>query len=540
MLSNFPNDINVVIWSLLTQTDRIALLGVDKACNRTFTSFLYKNLLLNDQKVVTMHQREIEYFGTFSEYSFLKYEENGDRFKKTYKYMQRLIETLNSKPEYLLFIENVTNSWHLDIDLKLEFLNLLLYGKVKNAVTYKAYNLKSFENNLNFQIFKKIISNKSKESVLKFKALDIPFLTRLPITEEFLEGFNFTDYFSKISTVFNNFNHGFDNVRSLTIHFNPLLMTFCNNKKLKLNYLCLNIREREFKDNLEFLNETNLISRWEDVLDVDHLKQLELVSWLPTPQTAFLRDFELVKLLRASKNLEVLKTFSFPYYSSLVDVIINECISLKELRLDFFDLTQVLTRQFIEKHSTEKKYNSLCNLESLHIELTTVSHKDPDFLIYLLKDHPQFDILRSKLPCFCEECKHTLTEILSDKVFYKPPFIEYNLETKSIKNYSALYLLFKEMMYVMPYKFNTNLFIQYGLTSFELLKKHLNSLYESELEVDDIKQIYKFMLHYYNRGFSFMFNNFPKLNYLNLNDLPVFKCSDAPGFKPCFGIDDLV
>lgn len=173
--------------------------------------------------------------------------------------------------------------------------------------------------------------------------------------------------------------------------------------------------------------------------------------------------------------------------------------------------------------------------------MVTVSYKDPDFLINLLRDHPQFDKIRSTLPCTCDECIFTVTEILSEKIFFKPPFIEFDPVQKSLKSYVALYLLFKEMMYVMPHKSSfDNLFVQYGILNFEQLKNHLNSLYSSDLTVLDLKKIYDFMLHFYKRGFSFMFNNFPKLKYLNLNDLPVIKIGQTKEFKQCFEFEVLV
>lgn len=542
MLDQFPDDINLIIWNSLTQTDRLNLLLIKKSYNKIFTKHLYKNLFLNDQRVLTLHQRDYLYDGTFSEYSYLKFYKQGERFKKTYNSMRILINTLKNKPEYLLFIENVKNSWHLNIDLKLEFLNLLIHGVSKNDLLYKGFNLKSFENNLNIQIFNKLVKSDGDNIVASnFKALDIPFLTRLPISEELENSFDFNGYFGNISNTFNKILNPFSNIMSLTIHFNPLIMNFCKNKKLKLKYLCLNIREKEFDDSMKYLNYNGELNCWDDLLDVSHLRTLELVSWLPNPQAAFLKDFELEKLLRLAKNIEVLKTFSFPYSSNLMSVILNECLSLKELRLDFFDLTQAFTRLFIEKHSTIEKYSSLCNLEKLHIEMVTVSYKDPDFLINLLRDHPQFDKIRSTLPCTCDECIFTVTEILSEKIFFKPPFIEFDPVQKSLKSYVALYLLFKEMMYVMPHKSSfDNLFVQYGILNFEQLKNHLNSLYSSDLTVLDLKKIYDFMLHFYKRGFSFMFNNFPKLKYLNLNDLPVIKIGQTKEFKQCFEFEVLV
>lgn len=540
MLEQFPDDINLKIWSLLTQSDRIALLTVNKSCNSIFTPYFYKNLFLNDQRVLSLYQRNHRYPGTFSDYTYLKFEKEGGRFKKTYNSMKILICTLKTKPMYLMYIESVSNSWHLNIDLKLEFLNLLILGKMKAGVLYRGFNLKAFENNLNLQIFNKLITN-GEDMCLKFRALDIPFLARLPLNEDLSSSYNFNEYFETISNTFSKFSYTFPNLRSLTIHFNPLLMKFCKSKKLKLKYLCLNIREKEFADSMKFLNEDLCLNSWSDVLEVSYLKTLELVSWLPNPNASFLKDFELITLLKSAKNIQILKTYSFPYSSKLVEVIINECESLKELRLDLFDPTQVFTRLFMEKHSKAEKYNSLSNLESLHLETITVSYRDPDFLIYLLRDHPQFNNLRSKLPCNCENCSYTLNNIILTKVFNKPPFIEYDAENKTIHNYSAFYLFFKEMMYVMPHKSSfENLFVQYGIASFQQLKEHLNNLYSCDLSLEDMKNLYHFVIHFNKRGIRFMFSNFPKLEYLNLNDLPVLKDKGVQGFKPCFDFEDLV
>lgn len=540
MLEQFPDDINLKIWSLLTQSDRVSLLTVNKSCNSIFTPYFYKNLFLNDQRVLSLYQRNYRYPGSFSNYTYLKFEKEGGRFKKTYNSMETLINTLRTKPIYLAYIENVSNSWHLNIDLKLELLNLLTQGEWKAGVLYRGFNLKAFENNLNFPIFNKLITN-GEDICLRFRALDIPFLTRLPIHEDLTLSYNFNDYFETISDTFSKFTYTFPNLRSLTVHFNPLLMKFCKNKKLKLKYLCLNIREKEFTDSMKYLNEDLTLNSWDDVLDVSYLKTLELVSWLPNPNAAFLKDFELITLLRSAKNLEILKTYSFPYFSKFVEVILNECESLKQLRLDLFDPTQVFTRLFMEKHSQTQKYNSLFNLESLHLETITVSYRDPDFLIYLLRDHPQFNSLRSKLPCDCKDCSYTLTNIILAKIFIKPPFIEYDAENKTIQNYSAFYLFFKEMMYVMPHKSSfENLFVQYGIVSFEQLKEHLNNLYSCELSMEDLKNLYHFIIHFNKRGIRFMFSNFPNLRYLNLNDLPVLKDNGTQGFKPCFEFEDLV
>ena len=547
MFDQLIDEVNYKIWLLLPLKDRLTLLLLNKKINACFRKYLYKNLYLNTHKIITKNATNLEYTGEFSSYSFLAVAKNQSRdFIKTMNSMKSLIRSLENNPILLTYLEKIIISWHIPVLYKSKIVDMIAYGIQENGILYQPRDFKSLDNEMNKDLFLKFITNSKPSMLNKQVNLTIPHY-------DDKKGVNENDYFNgpkihedeayykQIGLFFlNNFikDTKFQHLQSLDIHFNPISMGFCKNLHLNLKSLNLNIRLPDklyMPQNYEYGDLTLKPDfKWENFLNVNTLECLDLVSWIPDPSTKYLEDYKLMDLLKIANNLKSLHTYSIPYDPKLMKYVLSEMTSLKDLRIDILDLTFDFTNLFLRilQEDPNKKFKNLGKtLKALHIELLPSSYRDPDFLIQLLRNVPNFQQIRSVLPCICKDCVQCLKTVINNRIFHddynEPHFDE---EGNIPDSYENIHILFKKLNSITPYKSNyKNLFFQYAVFDYAQLKKNFDWEYGVRLTDDELYSLYQFMLHFYKRSINFMKMNFPKLEYLNINDLSLErKALDEP------------
>ncbi|SGZ40194.1 uncharacterized protein HGUI_02394 [Hanseniaspora guilliermondii] len=554
MFDHLIDEVNFKIWLLLPLKDRLNLLLLNKKINQALTKFLYKNIYLNTHKIITKDCDNVNYTGEFSSYSFLATNSTQpNEFVKTRQAMKFFIRSLESNPSLITHLEKIVVSWHIPVYYKTKIVTILTAGIEKDGNVYKPLKLKSLENEMNKDLFLKFINN-CDPRILKLQSnLTIPhYDDKKGVHENINNKVEDGTYYKQIGSLFmNGFiqERKFHYLQSLDIHFNPIAMGFCRGIHLNLKSLTLNIRlpdKINVPQNYQ-CGDINLSPsfKWDDFLNVKTLRSLDLVSWIPEPSREYLKEYKLLELLEECTNLQSLKTFSVPYDPQLMKYVLTEMSSLERLRIDILDLTFSFTRLFLSifEEGLKKRFEKLSHsLKSLHIELLPSSYRDPDFLIQLLRNSPEFLDIRSVLPCTCDDCIHCLKNLICKRIFqYEDHKFIFDEESKTLESYDDIHILFKKLNSITPYKSNfKNLFFQYGVPNIAKMKKNFGWEYNVELTNEDIESLYQFMFHFYKRSINFMRLNFPKLEYLNLNDLCLEKKSLEKSFEFCFSFEELL
>lgn len=554
MFDKLIDEVNYKIWLLLPLKDRLNLLLLNKKINHALNKFLYKNIYLNSHSIITKESENIGYTGEFSTYSFLATNPTQPNdFIKTKQSMKCFIQSLESNPLLITYLEKIIISWHIPAHYKSKIVSIMTHGIEIDGHLYKPWNLKSLENEMNKDMFLEFINNSDSKILKQQTNLTIPhYDDKKGVNENIDNKVEDDSYYKQIGSIFmNGFIHEkkFQYLQSLDIHFNPITMGFCKNLCLNLKSLTLNIRlpdKNNMPQNYQH-GDLNLAPsfKWDDFLNFKTLRGLDLVSWIPEPSVGYLKEYKLLELLEGCTNLERLHTFSIPYDPQLMKYILTEMTSLEHLRIDILDLTFSFTRLFLSvfENSPKRTFERLSGtLKSLHLELLPSSYRDPDFLIQLLRNSPNFQDIRSILPCTCDDCIHCLKTLICKKIFqYEDHKHIFNEERKTLESYDSIHILFKKLNSITPYKSNfKNLFYQYGVTNVAQMKKNFGWEYKAELTDEDLKSLFQFMFHFYSRSLNFMRRNFPKLEYLNLNDLCLEKNHSQNSFEFCFPFEQML
>ncbi|KAL6941408.1 hypothetical protein ACO0RG_002538 [Hanseniaspora osmophila] len=545
MLDCIPDDVAAYFWQFLSQQDRVKLTTLNRSSYKIYSQKLYKNLFLNRLPVYDS-DTDINDFKIFTKWSYLvgslstddlRSEKNGSNPNKLLQLnneslradfidpLSLLLRTFSKNPSLLTHVENVYCTWHIDKKLKYQLLDLLAEcvghaNMMKGEVALlRGGNLISFENNLDFKVFEKLHLNCTFEQN-RWTALDIPPITPLPNSIQDIK--KKKKYLSTAITVLSQ--SAFQNVQTLTLHFNPIHVFPLLNKKLVLNVknLCLNFRPDKLENEHDL--DQSKTARLVDFFNPDYLEKLDLVSWHETTHKNFYQKNGLLDAVVNFPNIKHMKLASLPYSETFVKLIFKHWNKLNYLHLDFFIEPNNFNHSFFVDHKPSFH-------DSLHYLFVRISDELVPKRYSVTETNAQGAVYMkpAATSCLCKSCVKVHEEII-EKYYFRSnkTLIPINEKTVSQKDYTNhIFQRFSILPYCANVLNEDYPPVGYGTHTLSQCSKKIHELHSAALQKScnklnwwEIRALYFYTYHQYARSFNTFLGLFRNLRVLNINDVP--------------------
>ncbi|KAL6945300.1 hypothetical protein ACO0QE_002750 [Hanseniaspora vineae] len=545
MLDRIPDDVVAHVWQFLSQQDRVKLTTLNQSSHQIYTKHLYRNLFLN-RLPVHKSDADINDFKIHTKWSYLvgslstdepRSRKNGLFSNKALQVdseilqekfidpLSLLLRTFSENASLLPYVENIYCTWHIDKKLKYHLIELFSdcpgHANIMKGETAipRGKNLISFENNLDFKVFEKLHLNCTFEQN-RWKALDIPPITPLPNSTQ--DAKKKHRYLSTATTALSH--PAFQNVQSLTLHFNPIHIFPMLNKKLVLNVknLCLNFRPDKL-ENEHGLNQSKL-ARLVDYFNPEYLEKLEFVSWHETTHKSFYEKNGLLDAVVDFPNIKAMKLASLPYNEAFVKLIFKHWNKLNYLHLDFF----IEPNNFNHSFFVVNKPTFHDSLHYLYIRINdelvpqrySVTETNAQGAVYMKP---------AASSCLCKSCKKVHEDIIQKYYFQSnKTLIPINEKTVSQKDFAnQIFQRFSILPYCANVLNEEYPSVGYGTHTLSQCSEKIHELRPAasqksckQLNWWEIRALYFYTYHQYAQSFNEFLGLFRNLRVLNINDVP--------------------
>lgn len=507
MLDNLPPELFLSITDLLSQEDKVALTYISKTTYIKTLPALYRRLYLNEKHYypsdldnsLGTHCWSVLYY-PYDSKKETRNELSADKF-------QCLLNSLTRSPERLCpLIQAIHCTWNLDDTILKTFLSLLL----KHGT-----NLQYFESFLKSYISDLLIHKAEKLETLTLTPPKV-----MPDVEAANE-----EYYNISYTLFNSYN--MENIQTLNIHVNACTFFQKIKNPLKIKNLCINLRPDTY--NTQIMNLEDLVHYY-DIFDTNSLKELEVLSWYQNSDSELniygmwqLEDFWQFKNI---EEFTLLSLFANEYF-------LSGCLAnfenLKRLKLDYmFDVA--LSKRMVDYMGQSKCASTL---EYIDVKFEPL---DPA-LIFIEQD--EVSLFNINLVCKCQDCNDTLHDVILRKYFPTQESLTIT-DFSDVEKRNFLLQMFK-LYPIIPYCPFLDRYPSIGYNAAPLshhvakvnsLLKYAKEQESRKITESDIIKIYHAHIHSLKKSLDYFLQNFLKLDYLVINDLPT-KIIQIDGLQKC-------
>ncbi|SCU86245.1 LANO_0C07228g1_1 [Lachancea nothofagi CBS 11611] len=489
MLMNLPVDIWDGVAQYLTQEDKVSLTYVSSSVRFAILPILYRNLFLNEKPC--MHSDSDPLLGNY--WSVLNIQEA--RYEDADRKLAALIRTLSESPLLASYLDIVHCTWHLDVALLKELLEVLVR---------QAGNLRQFRNFLRMELVDEL-----KALGPQLHALDLPPPAVLP--QKRVSSL----YLSTLAALIPHYS--FENVTYLNIYMDPGLFFSNyapNAPKLRLRELGLSLRGDTYDASCF---KTSRLT-YSDVFDTRYLEKLTILSWYETDDVDIYEKYHLFELLEFV-NLRELTFMSFFANDDYLRHCLQTFTQLRRLKLDYM-FGHTIKQGLIELLAQSPESQTLQYLDikfrQLDPYLVTVNHGSVSY----------FEINET---CICSSCHEVLQNIIYRKIFPT----QSSLHIKSFEDVPKRDIITRiiSVSPIVPYTQFVDSrpglsFVQDPVEDdAQIINKALG---KSVLTAGDIIKVYHAHLHSLKRTFNYFLQRFPNLKFLNVNDVPT-SVNEGPG-----------